>query len=398
MPTPSERGATDSHDPIPLCEPEIRGNEWAYLKECLDTNWVSSGGAFVDRFEAGVAAYVGTRHATATNSGTAALHIALLIAGVRPDDEVLVPSLTFIAPANAVRYAGAWPVFIDAEPDYWQMDPDQVVRFLTDGCETVRSELRSKGSGRRISAILPVHILGHPVDIAPIVGAGKRFGLAVVEDATESLGARYKDVAVGHLADAACFSFNGNKLLTTGAGGMIVTDNEAWAQRARYLTTQAKDDPVEYVHGEIGYNYRLSNLQAAVGCAQLEQIDDYLSAKRQIAERYSRGLGQVPGITLMPEAGWASSARWLYTIMVDEAGYGSSSRELQRQLASLAIETRPLWQPLDQSPVYRAERPSALPVANRLAERGLSLPSSVGLTPTSQERVIDAIVSHRSVN
>ena len=247
---------------IPLCVPEIRGNEWKYVKECLDTNWVSSVGSFVDRFERMLADYIGTIHAVATTSGTAALHIALLVAGVQPDDEVLVPTLSFIAPANAIRYTGAWPVFIDSEPIYWQMDPEKVLDFLEKECRWQGESLLNKTTGRRVKAILPVHILGHPCDIDPIREAAQKYDLAIIEDATESLGAKYKGNMVGRLGDIACFSFNGNKLITTGGGGMIVTNDESWANRARYLSTQAKDDPIEYFHSEIGYNYRLTNISS----------------------------------------------------------------------------------------------------------------------------------------
>jgi perosamine synthetase len=224
----SMRSSTDSpavEETIPLCVPEIRGNEWRYIKDCLDTGWISSVGSYVDRFERMVADCVGAAHAVATVNGTSALHIALQIAGVERDDEVLVSSLTFIAPANAVRYLGAWPIFVDAEPDYWQWDTVRVRTFLEDECRFTDGELRNKASGRRVKALLPVHVLGHPVDLAPLLDIAQKFGLRIVEDATESLGATYRDQPVGHLADLACFSFNGNKLLTTGGGGMIVTDD-----------------------------------------------------------------------------------------------------------------------------------------------------------------------------
>src|SRR5271157_3460815 len=236
---------------IPLSAPEIRGNEWRYVKECLDTAWVSSVGSYVDRFEQMVAQQAGTRYAVATVNGTSALHIALLVAGVRPEDEVLVSALTFIAPVNAIRYVGAWPVFIDAEPAYWQMDPARVVEFLERDCRWSDGTLYNQRTGRRVTAVIPVHVLGHPVDLDPILEVASKFGLKVIEDATEGLGATYKGRGLGCLGDLACFSFNGNKIITTGGGGMIVTDNQEWARRAKYLTTQAKDNEVEFIHGEI---------------------------------------------------------------------------------------------------------------------------------------------------
>jgi perosamine synthetase len=391
MTTSFEPGAPAQLGSIPLSVPEIRGNEWKYVKECLDTGWVSSVGAFVDRFERELAAYVGTKYSVAASSGTAALHIALLVAGVEPGDEVLVSTLTFIAPANAVRYIGAWPVFIDAEADYWQMDAQKVSRFLEEECEWLNGELRNKLTGRRLKAILPVHILGHPVDIDPILEVARKYNLVVVEDATESLGAKYKGRMVGHLGDIACFSFNGNKIITTGGGGMIVTDNEAWARRAKYLTTQAKNDPLEYIHHEIGYNYRLTNIQAAMGCAQMEQLDDYLAAKLRIAAAYNEQFKDLGGITPMREATWARSIFWLYTILVDEEVQRKGSRQLMRQLAEQGIQARPLWQPLHLSPAYAGCQSYRCTVAEALNRMALSLPCSSGLTVADQQRVIEAV-------
>ncbi len=376
---------------IPLCVPEIRGREWEYLKECLDTNWVSSVGPFVDRFEREMAAYVGTRHAVAVASGTAALHVALLVAGVAPEDEVLVSTLTFIAPANAVRYCHAWPVFMDAERRYWQMDVDKVADFLDRDCLWRDGALWNRASGRRVRAILPVHILGHPVDMAPLLELAQKYGLAVVEDATEGLGARYMGQMVGHLGHIACLSFNGNKLITTGGGGMLVTDNQAWAERARYLATQAKDDPVEYVHGEMGYNYRMTSIQAALGCAQLEDIEARIAAKRAIAATYSEALSEMPGMAAMAEAPWATSVFWMYTALVDEARAGLDSRALLRRLAEAGIQTRPLWQPMHLSRAHAGCQAYRCDVATRLYRDALSLPCSVGLTPQQQQRVIAAI-------
>ena len=382
---------------IPLCTPAIRGNEWKYVKDCLDTSWVSSVGVYVDRFERAVAAAVGSKYAVATSSGTAALHIALLIAGIQPDDEVLVSTLTFIAPANAIRYAGAWPVFVDAEPAYWQMDPEKVRDFLERQCDWRDGALFNRQTQRRVRGILPVHILGHPVDFDPILELAEKYELKVIEDATESLGAKYKNKNAGQLGDVACFSFNGNKLITTGGGGMIVTDNELWAQRAKHLTTQAKDDPIEYVHSEIGFNYRLTNLQAAMGVAQMEQLDEYLKCKRTIAKRYAGGLGNIAGISLMPEAPWGHSSFWIYTVLVNELEFGMNSRHLMRELETGSIQTRPLWQPLHLSPAH-AGMATDCAVAEMLKRNALSLPSSVGLLPADQERVIENIAAIHAAN
>lgn len=383
---------------IPLCVPEIRGNEWTYVKECLDSSFVSYVGEFVTRFENELAATVGTQHAVATVSGTPALHIALLVAGIEPDDEVLISTLTFIAPANAIRYAHAWPVFMDAEPNYWQMDVQKVSDFLQRECDWLNGTLRNRASGRRVKAIMPVHILGHPVEMDPLLELAKKYNLVVIEDATESLGAKYKGRPVGHLGDISCFSFNGNKLLTTGGGGMIATDNPQWAERARYLTTQAKDDPLEYIHGAIGYNYRLTNIQAAVGCAQIELIDSYISAKKRIASTYANVLQDVPGLTTMPEAPWAESVFWLYTVLVDEEKYGMASRTLLRRLTAAGIQTRPLWQPMHRSAPHRDAQAYHCEVADRLNRDAISLPCSVGLTEEQQQRVSAEVIAARSPN
>jgi len=387
-----EPGALASAGRIGLCEPHIAGNEWAYIKECLDTAWVSSAGKFVDRFEQAMAGYLGGGvEAVAVVNGTSALHISLLLAGVGPDDEVLLPALTFIAPANAVRYCGAWPVFLDVDQETWQLDPAKLKEFLSEECETRDDELFNRSSGRRVKAVLPVDLLGHPVDMDPILAAARQHGLVVIEDATESLGAKYKGRPVGTLADVACLSFNGNKLLTTGGGGMIITNRPEWAARARYLTTQAKDDPLEYIHGEVGFNYRLTNLQSAMGCAQLEQIDSFIKTKLAIAARYKEAFKDLPGIEPMGQAAWAQSVFWLYTVLVDEKQYGMNSRELMARLGQAGIQTRPLWQPLHQSPALAACQSLSCANTERISRNGLSLPCSVGLSPEQQSSVINAI-------
>lgn len=388
-------GAPPAAGFIPLTVPHLAGNEWDYVKECLDTGWVSSAGAFVERFERAIAEAVGVKHAVATVSGTAALHVALLVAGVQPDDEVLVSTLTFIAPANAIRYVGAWPVFIDAEPRYWQMDPAKAIEFLERQCTSRNGSLYNKTTGRRVTAALPVHILGHPVDFAPLRDACRHYGLKIIEDATESLGATYRGSPVGGLGDVGCFSFNGNKLITTGGGGMLVTNDAALADRARYLTTQAKDDPVEYVHGAVGYNYRLTNVQAALGVAQMERLGQHVAAKRLIAAAYEEGLATIPGLTPMAEASWARSVWWMYTALVDEEEFGIDSRELLRRLERQRIQTRPLWQPLHRSEAHAASWATDCSVADRLNRTALSLPCSVGLTGVEQARVIECLAGSR---
>ena len=386
-------GAPPSADFIPLIVPEICGNEWKYVKECLDTNWVSSVGSYVDQFEKMTAERAGTKFAIATVNGTAALHIALLLAGVHAEDEVLISTLTFIAPANAIRYVGAWPVFIDAEPKYLQMDPACVAEFIERDCRWDGSELRNRRTGRRVKAILPVHILGHPVDLDPIMEVASKYSLQVIEDATEGLGASCRGRNLGSIGHVGCFSFNGNKIITTGGGGMLVTNNAEWAARARYLTTQAKDDPIEYVHNAIGYNYRLTNLLAAMGCAQMEQLDVFVEAKRRIARSYRESLADLPGVRLPEEAEWAFSTFWMYTPLIDEKESRIDSRQLLRKLNENKIQARPLWQPMHRSPAHDSSGSPPCPIADALHRQAISLPCSVGLSRSSQDQVV-AVISN----
>lgn len=389
-------GAPAQGGAIPLCVPELRGHEWTYVKECLDTSWVSSVGSFVDRFEAEIAGRVGARYAIATVSGTAALHVSLLLAGVEPGDEVVISALSFIAPANAIRYAGAFPVFIDADPVYWELDVAKLASFLEEGCERRDGGVFNRSTGRRVRAVLPVHILGHPVQIEPIVAVARLYGLAVVEDAAESFGARYRTDAgdwasVGRFGDLGCLSFNGNKLITTGGGGMIVSDDAHLAARARYLTTQAKDDPVAYIHNEVGFNYRLGNVQAALGCAQLEHLDEYIAAKRRIADGYREAFDGLLGLTCMQEAPWASAVFWLFTVAVDPAQAPIDRDGLLAALAAERIQSRPLWEPLHQSRAHRGSFAWHCQEAERLGRHGLCLPSSVGLGDEDQRRVVEVV-------
>jgi perosamine synthetase len=267
------------------------------------------------------------------------------------------------------------------------MNPVKTAEYLENGCIWRDGILRSRTTGRRVRALLPVHVLGHPADMTPLLELARKFHLAVIEDATESLGATYRDRPVGQWGDIACVSFNGNKLLTTGGGGMLLTNNAASAQRAKYLTTQAKDDPIEYVHGAIGYNYRLTNIQAAMGCAQMELLDEYIAAKRRIAARYTEAFADLASVTPMREAPWASSVFWMFTVLLDESR-GLASRTLLKRFQERKIQTRPLWQPLHQSPAHAGAPAVASGVAERLYHHCLSLPCSVGLRPEDQERVI----------
>lgn len=372
---------------IPLSEPCIGGRARQYLDECLRTNWVSSVGPFVERFEAEFARYVGARFAVACASGTAALHVAFHLLGVERDDEVFVSTLTFIASANPIVYLGGQPVLVDSERTSWNIDPSLVVEEL---------DRRARLGKRQPRAIELVHVLGHPAQIEDVVAACARHGVALVEDASEALGAtwsagRYAGRHVGTVGKLGCFSFNGNKIITTGGGGMITTDDEALARRAKHLTTQARLPGPEYRHDEVGYNYRLSNLAAALGVAQLEQLPEFLAKKRAIAARYDAAFGAVAGITAPPRAPWAAPSMWLYSVLVDAQRYGCDRDALLARLAERKIMTRPIWTPLHTQPMYQRAPRLGGSVAEQLFASALSLPSSTSLDEERQRRVIEAI-------
>lgn len=379
-----------SRPPIPNATPFLGGNEWKYLKECLDTNWVSSAGTFVERFERELAAYVGVPYAIATVNGSAALHVALRAAGVGPDDEVIVPTLTFIATASAISHCGARPVFLDSEPASWGLDPHRLEEFLDRECERRDGRVVDRATGRRIAAVLVVHLYGHPCDLDPLLELGRRWGLPLVEDAAESLGALYRGRRVGCDGLVGCLSFNGNKIITTGGGGMVLTRDAALAARVRALTTQARSDPLEWVHDEVAFNYRLTNIQAALGAAQLEQLEDFLARKRQTAAHYQAALGALDGVTVFHEAPWACSNYWMPAVLLDWRRC-ADVRALIRDLNGDGIQVRPIWYPLHRQRPFRGARVGVVAVADRLWERGLLLPCSVGITAEERQAVIEAL-------
>lgn len=362
---------------IPLCVPEIRGNEWKYIKECLDTNWVSSAGLFVDRFEKEFSRHLNAKKAITTSNGTTALFLALKVLGIGEGDEVIVPSLTFIAPVNTIRYVGAEPVFVDVSRGTYVMDVDKVEELITP----------------KTKAILPVHLYGHPVDMGKLLEIAKKYNLYIIEDATESLGALYKDKHVGTIGDIGCFSFNGNKLITTGAGGMLVTNNEELGDKGKFLSTQAKitNENKSFYHPEIGYNFRMPNILAAMGCAQLEKLDEYIKIKRENAAYYNELLKDIKGITLPVEKEWAKNVYWLYSIVIEDE-YGVSRDDLIKILATNRIESRPFFMPIHKMPPYRNCRTGDLSVTEELSRKGLNLPSSVGLSKREIEKVCEIIV------
>ncbi|UZQ50528.1 LegC family aminotransferase [Clostridium kluyveri] len=364
---------------IPLCVPEIRGNEWKYIKECLDTNWVSSAGAFVNRFENEFAKYMNVKNAVVTMNGTSALELALRTLNIGNGDEVIVSSMTFISPVNTIKYVGAEPVFVDVCCDTWVMDADRVEELITP----------------KTKAIIPVHIYGHPVDMDKIMDIANRHNLYVIEDATESLGAEYKGKKVGSIGHISCFSFNGNKLITTGAGGMLVTDDEKLGERAKYLSTQTKTILPNggFYHEEIGYNFRMPNLLAAMGCAQLENIDEYSSIKRNNANLYNKFLNDVKNITLPVEKEGVKNIYWLYSILV-EKDYPISRDELILKLKENGIQSRPFFMPVHKMPSYKKYKTGNMSITDELVQRGINLPSSVGLVVDDIKRICEMIKSY----
>jgi perosamine synthetase len=389
-------GAQLYGDAIPLATPDIGEAERRLVDESLRSGGWISYGPFVDRFEHELACLLGRRYAVSTSSGTAALHLALIAVGVRPGDEVPMSALSFISPANAIRYVGARPVFIDAEREYRQIDPEKLAAFLGQECEAKDGDVYNRSTGARVGAVVAVDLLGHPADFQAIGEIANDYGLPVVEDAAEALGAQFRNKPAGALADVACLSFNGNKIVTCASGGMVVTDDVRVAEQVRYLATQAKDDPLEGIHCEIGFNYRLSNLHAALGYGQLLRLSEFVESKRRIADAYAQGLGDMPGIEIPREAPWAFSTFWLYTIHIDPETYGIGRRELMARLLAAKIQVRALWQPLHRSPAHAGAQAYECEVADRLHATGISLPSSVALSLEQQARVIAAVREHAS--
>ncbi len=378
---------SSSEPRIFLAEPSIGGNAAAYLTECLTTNFVSSVGPFVSRFEREFADAVGARFAVACASGTAAIHLALRVLDVGPGDDVLLPTLTFVASANPVAYERAIPVLVDSEARTLNMDPDLVVSEL---------ERRAREGRRQPAAIEVVHLVGHPADLAPIMAAAERHGVPVIEDASEALGARWTEGPlagrhVGTIGRVGAFSFNGNKLITTGGGGMLVTDDEDLARRARHLSTQARLPGRAYDHDEVGYNYRLSNLAAALGVAQLEQLPELLAGRRAVAGRYDAAIAaDLPAMRPAVRAPWADPSFWLYTASLAPAAPAGRDAVIEA-LGAAGVEARPLWTPLHLTRLLAGAPRIGGSVAEAVFERAISLPSSSRLSAASQDRVVAAL-------
>ncbi|QRK09325.1 aminotransferase class I/II-fold pyridoxal phosphate-dependent enzyme [Archangium violaceum] len=368
---------------IYLSSPHLGNLERGFVDEAFASNWIAPLGPHVEAFQEEFARCVGAPHALALSSGTAALHLALQLVGVSPGDEVLVSTLTFSASVNPIRYLGASPVFIDSERTSWNMDPALLSEEL---------EVRAR-SGRLPRAVVVVHLYGQSADLDPILAVCERHGVPVVEDAAEALGSTYKGRVPGTLGRVGIYSFNGNKILTTSGGGMLVSSDEALVRHALKLATQARDPAPHYQHSEIGYNYRLSNVLAAIGRGQLRVLEDRVAARRRNYEFYVRALAGVPGITFMPEAPWGRHTRWLTTLTIDPERFGADREAVRIALEREDIEARPVWKPMHLQPVFAAFERRGGGVAEELFHHGLCLPSGSNLTPDDLSRVVEVVRS-----
>jgi perosamine synthetase len=377
-------------DTVPWCVPDLSGNEASYLTQAVAAGQAGPAGDFLPHFEAGVAGLAGVRHAVTTCSGTAALHIAFLLAGVRPGDEVIVPAWTFVATANAVRHAGGYPVALDIDSRYWQLDPELLEQFLTRQCRMAGGRLTDTLTGRPVAAVAPVDLLGHPADLDAITALACQCGIAVVEDAAQGIGADSRGQPAGGSGLGAA-SFNANKIITASSGGAILTSDDSVASRARYLINQARDHPAEYQHGEPAWNYRMTNLHAAIGCAQLERASQLIAAKQRIHGRYVRELAGLGGVTFQQQAPWATATRWMTTIVISQQITGITAARLRARLASDGIQTGPPWTPLHLTGAHHGCAPWPCPVAEQLGRDAFHLPCSASLTSQQQARVITAI-------
>jgi perosamine synthetase len=371
-----------------LSGPNIAGNEWKYVKECLDTGWVSSVGSYVTKFENMLAEYSGCKYGVATSSGTTALHIALMLAGVQRDEYVIVPNVTFIASINSIKYTGADPILIDVDPNTWQMDLDLLEEFLENETDERNGELFYVENGRTIRCIMPVHVLGNICDMDRLMEISKKYKLKIVEDATESLGSYYKGKHTGGFGEMGCFSFNGNKIITTGGGGVIVTNNEELAKKAKHLTTQAKSDPFEYIHDEVGYNYRLVNVLAAVGVGQMELLPSFIKRKKEIDAFYRKELTGVGDISFQQVDKDVDCNMWLFTFMT------AKQKEVLKILNDNQMQSRPFWVPMNKLRMFKDDvYYTKDDKSDYIYQRCLSIPCSTNITDVELASVVEKIKS-----
>lgn len=366
---------------IYLSPPHMSGLEQQYVQEVFASNWIAPLGPQVDAFEQEFCTVTGARHALALSSGTAALHLALRLSGVGPGDEVLVSTLTFSASVNPIIYEGGYPTFIDSEPASWNMDPDLLA-------ETLAARARA---GKLPKAVVVVHLYGQSANLEPIMAACQRYDVPLIEDAAEALGATYQGKTPGTFGKAGIFSFNGNKIITTSGGGMLVSDDKAFIDHARKLATQARDPAPHYEHSEIGYNYRLSNILAGVGRGQLAALEQRVQARRANFAYYAAMLGDLPGICFMPEAPWGRHTRWLTVMTIDPLQFGADRDKVRLALEAENIEARPVWKPMHLQPVFASYQCIGGQVAEVLFQDGLCLPSGSSLTRADQDRIIAII-------
>ena len=348
---------------IPVSRPALIGREKEYVLECLDSVWISSNGKYIELFEKKFAEYLGTKHAITCSNGTVALHLALLALGIGAGDEVIVPSLTYVATANAVKYTGATPVFAESEPDTWNMDPGKIEPIITP----------------RTKAIVAVPLYGHPCDMDPIIKITRANRLYLIEDAAEAVGAKYRGRLCGSIADISTFSFYGNKTITTGEGGMVVTNDNYVAEKVKLFKGQGMDIRKRYWFVEVGYNYRMTNIQAAIGLAQLENVEKLVAKRRQIADWYNSSLKDNNKITLPAEKDYATHSYWMYSILIEDT-FGKSRDEVMDYLTTKGVETRPFFYPMHVMPVYKQDNAPQLTLAEDIARKGTSLPTFFELT------------------
>ncbi len=339
---------------IPVSKPSLVGNEKKYITDCIKSSWISSHGKYIKMFEENFAKYLGINYATTCSSGTTALHLALLSLGVGCGDEVICPSFTYIATANSILYVGAKPVFVDCEPDTWNLDPQKIEKLIT----------------KKTKAIIPVHLYGHSCDMDPILKIAKKYDLYVIEDAAEALGSKYKGIKCGNFGDVSIFSFYGNKTITTGEGGMVVTNNKKLLKKIELLKGQGMDPKKRYWFSVLGYNYRMTNIQAAIGVAQLESIEKFVLKRRKIAETYNSCLKNIKGITLPVEKEYAYHSYWMYSILIKR-----DRNKIMEFLMKNNIETRPFFYPMHVMPVYRKNDKNNLKTSEEVSKKGINLPT-----------------------
>lgn len=366
-----------------LSPPHMSGAEFAYVKEAFESNWLAPLGPHVDAFETEFADAVGVDHALALASGTAALHLALICSGVEAGDEVFVSTLTFAGSVFPIRYVGARPVFVDSELRSWNMDP-----------ALLENELGRRAQGAQLpKAVVLVHLYGQCADIEAIAKVCEHYGVLLIEDAAEALGARYRGRSPGGFGQSAVFSFNGNKILTTSGGGMLVSNDGDFIARARKLSAQAREPAIHYEHADIGYNYRMSNVLAGIGRGQLGVLKERVQKRRRIFQFYAETLGELPGIEFMPEPSWSYHTRWLTVMTVDPELFGADREQIRQALELENIESRPVWKPMHLQPVFAQERVVGGTVAERLYKNGLCLPSGSSLSEQDLRRIAAVVAS-----